>query len=67
MADPDFAAYAAARRAASARPGSARIEMYTKNKLLKNYEGALGIKNGYTSRARASFVGAPSATAGAWS
>lgn len=58
MADPQFAAYAAALRGSVSAPGSARIEMYTKNKLLRNYEGALGIKNGYTSRARASFVGA---------
>ncbi len=58
MADPAFAAYASAKRGSVSAPGSARIEMYTKNKLLKNYQGALGIKNGYTSRARASFVGA---------
>jgi D-alanyl-D-alanine carboxypeptidase (penicillin-binding protein 5/6) len=58
LADPSFAAYAAARKGSVSAPGSARLEMYTKNKLLKNYEGALGIKNGYTSRARASFVGA---------
>ena len=58
MADPQFAAYASALRGSVSAPGSARIEMYTKNKLLRNYEGALGIKNGYTSRARASFVGA---------
>jgi D-alanyl-D-alanine carboxypeptidase (penicillin-binding protein 5/6) len=58
MADPQFAAYAAAVRGSVSAPGSARIEMYTKNKLLRNYEGALGIKNGYTSRARASFIGA---------
>ena len=58
MADPQFAAYASMLRGSVSAPGSARIEMYTKNKLLKNYEGALGIKNGYTSRARASFVGA---------
>jgi D-alanyl-D-alanine carboxypeptidase (penicillin-binding protein 5/6) len=58
MTDPDFAAYAAARKGSVSAPGTARIEMYTKNKLLKNYRGALGIKNGYTSRARASFVGA---------
>jgi D-alanyl-D-alanine carboxypeptidase (penicillin-binding protein 5/6) len=58
MADPAFAGYAAAKRGSVSAPGSARIEMYTKNKLLKSYEGALGIKNGYTSRARASFVGA---------
>lgn len=58
MADPAFAAYAAAKRGSVSAPGSARIEMYTKNKLLKSYEGGLGIKNGFTSRARASFVGA---------
>jgi len=29
-----------------------------KNKLLRDYAGALGVKNGYTTRARASFVGA---------
>ncbi len=58
MADPDFARYAAAKRGSVSAPGTARIEMYTKNKLLKSYEGGLGIKNGYTSRARASFIGA---------
>jgi D-alanyl-D-alanine carboxypeptidase (penicillin-binding protein 5/6) len=58
MADPAFAAYAATMRSSVSAPGSARIEIYTKNKLLKEYEGALGIKNGYTSRARASFIGA---------
>ena len=58
MADPQFAAYAAAERGSVSAPGTARIEMYTKNKLLKSYDGALGIKNGYTSRARASFIGA---------
>ena len=58
MADPAFAAYAAAVKSSVSAPGSARIEMYTKNKLLKEYEGALGIKNGFTSRARASFIGA---------
>ena len=58
MADPAFAAYAAAVKGSVSAPGSARIEMYTKNKLLKEYEGALGIKNGFTSRARASFIGA---------
>lgn len=57
MADPTFAAYAAMKRGSVSAPGSARIEMYTKNKLLKSYEGGLGIKNGFTSRARASFVG----------
>ncbi len=58
MADPAFAAYVSAKKGSVSAPGSARLEIYTKNKLLKNYEGALGIKNGYTTRSRASFVGA---------
>lgn len=58
MADPQFAAYAATVKSSVSAPGGARIEVYTKNRLLKDYEGALGIKNGYTSSARASFVGA---------
>lgn len=58
LADPDFARYAATLRSSVGGPGTERIEIYTKNKLLKSYDGALGIKNGYTSRARASFVGA---------
>ena len=58
MADPQFAAYAATVRSSVAAPGGARIEIYTKNRLLKDYQGALGIKNGYTTRAGASFVGA---------
>jgi D-alanyl-D-alanine carboxypeptidase (penicillin-binding protein 5/6) len=58
MAEPEFAAYAAAVRGSVSAPGGARIEMHTKNKLLKSYDGALGIKNGYTSQARASFMGA---------
>ena len=58
MADPAFARYASQLRGSVSAPGTARIEMYTKNRLLKSYPGALGIKNGYTSRARASFIGA---------
>jgi len=58
MADPQFAAYAATVKSSVSAPGGARIEVYTKNRLLKDYEGALGIKNGYTTRAGASFVGA---------
>ncbi len=58
LADPQFAAYASTVRGSVSAPGGARIEVYTKNRLLKDYEGALGIKNGYTTRAGASFVGA---------
>ncbi|MGI8537442.1 MAG: D-alanyl-D-alanine carboxypeptidase family protein [Mycobacteriales bacterium] len=59
LADARFARQVSTRRASvSAPPGSPRIEIVNKNKLLRDYEGALGVKNGYTRRARASFVGA---------
>jgi D-alanyl-D-alanine carboxypeptidase (penicillin-binding protein 5/6) len=59
MAVPEFATHVATRRSSIGGPvGSPRIEINNKNKLLKDYPGALGIKNGFTSSARASFVGA---------
>jgi len=58
MADPQFAAYVATRQSSVAAPGGARLAIANKNKLLRDYPGALGIKNGFTSTARASFVGA---------
>ncbi len=59
MAIPEFAGHVATRRSSiGAPPGSPRIEIVNKNKLLRDYPGALGIKNGFTSTARASFVGA---------
>lgn len=38
--------------------GRATFEIANKNRLLHGYEGALGLKNGYTNAARSSFVGA---------
>ncbi len=59
LADADFTRYVGTRRSSvSAPPDKARIEIVNKNKLLRDYAGALGVKNGYTTRARASFVGA---------
>jgi D-alanyl-D-alanine carboxypeptidase (penicillin-binding protein 5/6) len=56
---PDIARWVTTPRATMAgKPGEPRFEIYNHNKLLGSYEGALGVKNGYTSRARASFVGA---------
>ena len=56
---PDVARWATTRRSTMpAAPGQPRFEIVNKNKLLGAYEGALGLKNGYTSSARASFVGA---------
>ncbi|HVE73644.1 MAG TPA: serine hydrolase [Mycobacteriales bacterium] len=58
MRIPEFVGYVTTRTSSVSAPGRARIEIYAHNKLLRNYEGALGIKNGYTAKARASFVGA---------
>src|SRR5512144_1861293 len=55
---PEFRRYVATRRADFPAPGGRRFEIYTHNRLLVRYPGALGVKNGFTSTARASFVGA---------
>ncbi|MFP5218450.1 MAG: D-alanyl-D-alanine carboxypeptidase family protein [Actinomycetes bacterium] len=56
---PEIAEWVVTRRSTvSAGPGKPRFEIYNKNKMLDHYEGALGVKNGYTSRAMASFIGA---------
>ena len=34
------------------------FEIYTQNKLVLNYRGAIGVKNGWTTKARGTFVGA---------
>ena len=58
MAIPDFRAYVDVRRAFVPAPGGATIEIANHNRLLRSYPGAIGVKNGYTAAARASFVGA---------
>ena len=58
MALPAFREYVGMRTSSVSAPGGRRIEIANHNRLLADYEGATGIKNGYTSRARASFVGA---------
>lgn len=59
LAVPDIARWVATRRTTMpGKPGEPRFEVYNHNKLLGSYEGALGVKNGYTSQARASFIGA---------
>lgn len=59
MRQPDIARWVATRRGTiTAGAGQPRLELVNHNKLLTNYDGALGVKNGYTSRAQASFVGA---------
>ena len=58
LANPDFARYVTTKTSSISAPGGARISMTNKNKLLRDYPGALGVKNGFTNAARASFVGA---------
>ncbi len=53
-----FRRYVAIRRSYIPAPGGRRIEIDTHNKLLRNYPGAIGIKNGYTAAAGATFIGA---------
>jgi D-alanyl-D-alanine carboxypeptidase (penicillin-binding protein 5/6) len=55
---PDFRKYVSTRRSSISAPKKTRYEVYTHNHLLLNYKGAVGIKNGYTVAAQASFVGA---------
>ena len=58
MALPDFRTYVAIRRTTIPAPGGATIEIDNHDKLLGTYAGAIGIKNGFTEAARASFVAA---------
>ena len=58
MANADFARWVSTKSASVSAPGTARIAIVNHNKMLTTYPGSLGIKNGYTTRARASFIGA---------
>jgi D-alanyl-D-alanine carboxypeptidase (penicillin-binding protein 5/6) len=62
--DPELAEVAATRhyqfpgKGTAVGPGRPHFQIANHNKLLANYAGALGVKNGYTVAARGSFVGA---------
>jgi D-alanyl-D-alanine carboxypeptidase (penicillin-binding protein 5/6) len=58
MTSPAFRSYVATKRYYLPAPGKKTIYLATHNKLVWNYEGAIGIKNGYTVKSRATFVGA---------
>lgn len=58
MRRPQFRAYVSTRRALISAPDGKTIEIANHNKLLGSYQGALGVKNGYTSKARSTFIGA---------
>jgi D-alanyl-D-alanine carboxypeptidase (penicillin-binding protein 5/6) len=58
MKSSAFRGYVATKRYYMPAPGRKTIYIASHDKLLWNYDGAIGIKNGYTVRARATFVGA---------
>jgi D-alanyl-D-alanine carboxypeptidase (penicillin-binding protein 5/6) len=55
---PSFRSYVATKRSHIRGPHGTQIAISTHDKLIYNYPGALGIKNGYTVAARATFIGA---------
>ncbi len=57
---PTFRTYVATKHSQVRGPGKTKIAISSHDKLLYNYPGAIGIKNGYTVKARASFIGAAS-------
>lgn len=58
---PDFRAYVATKRSTiNGKDAAHPLRLSSHDKLLWNYDGAIGIKNGYTVRAGATFVGAAS-------
>ena len=58
LGDPQFAAYVATQRARFPKPGGGSFEIDNHNPLLGRYAGTIGVKNGYTVAAQASYVGA---------
>jgi serine-type D-Ala-D-Ala carboxypeptidase (penicillin-binding protein 5/6) len=58
MRSSAFRGYVATKRYYMPAPGKKTIYLASHDKLLWNYGGAIGIKNGYTVKARATFVGA---------
>ena len=58
MQIPAFRDYVRTKHSQIRGPGGRAIFISSHDKLLYNYDGAIGIKNGYTVRARATFVGA---------
>jgi D-alanyl-D-alanine carboxypeptidase (penicillin-binding protein 5/6) len=55
---PDFRAYVATKRSTINGKDGHPLRLSSHDKLLWNYDGAIGIKNGYTAAAGATFVGA---------
>lgn len=55
---PDFRIYVSTKRSTILGRMGKPLRITSHDKLLFNYDGAIGIKNGYTSRAGATFIGA---------
>jgi D-alanyl-D-alanine carboxypeptidase (penicillin-binding protein 5/6) len=55
---PDFRRYVTTVRSYMPAPGHQKFEIYTHDRLLTHYPGAIGVKNGYTSAAQATYIGA---------
>ena len=58
MQVPDFRVYAATKRSTILGRMGRPLRITTHNKLLFNYDGAIGMKNGYTVKAGATYIGA---------
>jgi D-alanyl-D-alanine carboxypeptidase (penicillin-binding protein 5/6) len=58
LANPDFKRYISTKTANFPAPKGKHYQISNHNKLLWRYKGMIGVKNGWTSKARASFVGA---------
>ncbi len=73
MARADFREYAGTVKSQfpgkMPRAGKVRktFEIYTQDRLLLNYRGAIGVKTGWTTKARGTFVGRPPAADAPWS
>lgn len=58
LANADFRRYVSTRLADFPAPKGKTYQIANHNKLLGRYQGMIGVKNGWTSKAQASFVGA---------
>jgi serine-type D-Ala-D-Ala carboxypeptidase (penicillin-binding protein 5/6) len=58
LARPDFAKYASTKYTNFPLAKTGTYQVANQNKLLFNYDGALGVKTGYTTLARNTFIGA---------
>lgn len=58
LAMPDFRSYVSTRHVLFPMPGGKTQTLFTHVKLLPNYAGSIGVKNGFTDAAQATYVGA---------